>query len=163
MPRYKVTLTNEEVGELEKLIQKGGKGYRIRHAQILLKLDQRPENKDWTYDRIQEAYHVSRATVAGVAQRFVMEGMEAALGRKPQSNHFRKVTGEVEAQICVIACSDPPEGRDRWTMQMIADELIRLKVVDHITDSTVCEVMKKTKLNRGRRKNGAFRKQTQNL
>ena len=59
------------------------------------------------------------------------------------------MTGDVEAKICTIACSDPPEGVSRWTMQAIADELIRLKVVDYITDSTICEVMKKTKSSRG--------------
>ena len=149
MPRYVVTLTNDEIQELKALIQKGGKGYRIKHAQILLKLDQKPENKAWTYDRIIDAYGASRSTIAGIAQRFVMEGMEAALGRKVQENRRRKVTGDVEARICAIACSEPPEGASRWTMQAIADELIRLEVVDYITDSTICEVMKKTKSSRG--------------
>ena len=149
MPRYIVTLTEEEIQELKSLVQKGGKGYRIKHAQILLKLDQKPENKAWTYDRIKEAYGASRSTIAGVAKRFVMEGMEAALGRKEQKNRNRKVTGDVEARICTIACSDPPKGVSRWTMQAIADELIRLNVVDYITDSTICEVMKKTKSSRG--------------
>ena len=143
MPRYIVTLTNDEIQELKALIQKGGKGYRIKHAQILLKLDQKPENKTWTYDRIKDAYGASRTTIAGIAQRFVMEGMEAALGRKVQENRRRKVTGDVEARICAIACSQPPQGASRWTMQAIADELIRLEVVDYITDTTVCEVMKK--------------------
>ena len=143
MPRYIVNLTSEEKKELESQIQKGGKGYRIKHAQILLKLDQRPENEEWTYDRITDAYGASHSTIAGVAKGFVMEGMESALGRKEQKNRYRKVTGEVEAQMCLIACSEPPEGATRWTMQMIADELIRLEVVDYITDSTVCEVMKK--------------------
>ncbi len=149
MPRYIVALTEEERQELQSLIQKGGKGYRIKHAQILLKLDQKPENEAWTYDRIKDAYGASRNTTAGVAKRFVMEGLEASLGRKAQENRYRKVTGDVEAKICTIACSDPPEGVSRWTMQAIADELIRLKVVDYITDSTICEVMKKTKSSRG--------------
>lgn len=149
MPRYIVTLTDEEKQELETLIKKGGKGYRIKHAQILLKLDQRPENAAWTYDRIKDAYKASHSTIAGVAKRFVTDGLEAALGRKEQTNHYRKVTGEVEAQICAIACSEPPEGRSRWTMQAIADELIRLEVVDYITDTTICEIMKKTKSSRG--------------
>ena len=149
MPRYQVTLTKEEREELERLVQKGGKGYRIKHAQILLKLDRRTGNKSWTYDRISDAYSASRTTIAGVAKRFVMEGMEAALGRKVQVNRARKVTGEVEAQICRIACSNPPDGKDRWTMQMIVDELIRLEVVEYITDSTVCETMKKMNLSRG--------------
>lgn len=149
MPRYVVTLTDDEIQELKVLVQKGGKGYRIRHAQVLLKLDQKPENKSWTYDRIKDAYGASHSTIAGIAKRFVMEGMEAALSRKKQENRRRKVTGDVEARICTIACSAPPEGASRWTMQAIADELIRLEVVDYITDTTVCEVMKKTRLNRG--------------
>ena len=69
-----------------------------------------------------------------------MKGME---GRKVQKNRRRKVTGDVEAQICAIVCSESPEGASRWTMQEIVDELIRLEVIDYITDSTVCEVMKK--------------------
>ena len=163
MPRYKVTLTEEEEKELESLIQKGGKGYRIKHAQILLKLNEIPGNEEWTYERIMDAYRVCRGTVAGVAKRFVMEGMEAALGRKPQQNRARKVTGEVEAQICKIACSDPPEGKDRLTMQMIADKLIELQVVEYITDSTVCDTMKKMNLSHGRWKSGVSRKRMQNM
>lgn len=149
MPRYIVTLTNDEVQELKALIQKGGKGYRIRHAQILLKLDHKPENEVWTYDRIKDAYGASRSMIAGIAQRFVMDGLEAALGRKTQANRYRKVTGDVEAHICAIACSESPDGTSRWTMQAIADELIRLEIVDYITDSTICEVMKKTKSSHG--------------
>ena len=134
MPRYIVALTEEERQELQSLIQKGGKGYRIKHAQILLKLDQKPENEAWTYDRIKDAYGASRNTIAGVAKRFVLEGLEASLGRKAQENRYRKVTGDVEAKICTIACSDPPEGVSRWTMQAIADELIRLEDVFMISE-----------------------------
>ncbi len=110
MPRYVVTLTDDEIRELKALVQKGGKGYRIRHAQILLKLDQRPENKAWTYDRIKDAYGASHSTIAGIAKRFVMDGMKAGLNRKEQKNRHRKVTGDVEARICAIACSAPLEG-----------------------------------------------------
>ena len=163
MPRYHVTLTTEERGELQGLIQKGGKGYRIRYAQVLLKLDKIPENEDWTYNKIQDAYGPTHATIAGVAKRFVFEGLEAALGRKKHDNYHRKVTGEVEAKLCAIACSNPPDGRSRWTMQMIADELIRLEVVDYITDTTVCEVMKKTKRSRGGSRSGVSPKQEQSL
>ena len=134
MPRYIVALTEEERQELQSLIQKGGKGYRIKHAQILLKLDQKPENEAWTYDRIKDAYGASRNTIAGVVKRFVLEGLEASLGRKAQENRYRKVTGDVEAKICTIACSDPPEGVSRWTMQAIADELIRLEDVFMISE-----------------------------
>jgi len=162
MPRYTVKLTATERQELQTMIQKGGKGYRIRHAQILLKLDQILENAEWTYDRIKDAYGAAHGTTAGVAKRFVFEGVESALRRKNHDNHRRKVTGEVEAHICAIACSEAPEGRTRWTMQMIADELIRLEIVDYITDSTVCETMKKTKSSRGAMSNGASPKQVLN-
>jgi transposase len=158
MVLYNVTLTSEERDELHKLVQKGGKGYRIRHAQILLKLDKVPENAGWTYDRIKAAYGAASATISGVAKRFVTEGLEAALGRKKQENYHRKITGDIEARICAIACSQAPEGRSNWTMQLIADELIRLEVVDYITDSTICEVLKKTKLNHGSLKNGVYPK-----
>jgi hypothetical protein len=148
---------------LQQLIQRGGKGYRIRHAKVLLKLDKIPENRDRTYNMIRDAYGPTHATIAGIAKRFVYEGVEAALGRRKHDNYHRKMTGEVEAKLCAIACSDPPDGYSRWTMQMIADELIRLEVVDYITDTTVCEVMKKTKLNRGELRSGAYPKQGQNL
>jgi hypothetical protein len=145
MARYKVTLTDEERKSLQEMIQKGGKGYRIRHAQILLKLDDIEENTNWTYVKIGEAYKANINTISDRAKRFVTEGLECALGRKEQTNRRRKVTGEVEARLCAIACSDPPDGRSRWTCQLIADELIRLEVVDYITDSTICEALKKTK------------------
>ena len=88
MPRYKVTLTPEEITELESQIQKGGKGYRIKHAQILQKLDQSEDHTAWSYEQIMEAYHTSRGTIAGAAKRFVVEGMETA---------FRKVDGSRSA------------------------------------------------------------------
>jgi hypothetical protein len=90
MPSYKVKLSREEREGLGTLIQKGGKGYRIRHAQILLKLDKIPENKDWTYDRITGAYGSVRSTIAGIAKRFVFEGLEAALGRKTHNRPVLK-------------------------------------------------------------------------
>lgn len=85
----------------------------------------------------------SHATIAGIAKRFVFGGMKAALGRKKYDNYYPKITGEVEARICAIACSEPLDGRSRQTMQMIVDELIRLEVVKSISDSAVCAAMKK--------------------
>ena len=149
MPKYSVTLTSEERERLETLIQKGGKGYQVKRAQILLKLDKIPENKSWTYNRIQDAYRSRHSTIADLAKRFVFEGIESALSRKDHTNHRRKVTGEVEAALCAIACSEPPAGKSRWTMQMIADKLVELEVVDSISDTTVCNAMKKTRLSRG--------------
>lgn len=143
MTRYRVTLTDNERQKLQKLIQKGGKGYCIKHAQILLKLDDIPYNAEWTYNRIWDAYRATHTIITGIVKRFVMEGIEAALGRKKQENRRRKATGEVEAQICRIVYSEAPSSRSRWTMQAIVVELICLEAVDYITDTTVCEVIKK--------------------
>lgn len=161
--KYIVTLTAEERAFLEELVAKGKtQGYRIRHAQILLKLDEIPENRKWTYAAIQEAYGATPYTISQIAKRFVTEGLEAALGRKEQQNRHRKVDGTVEAHMIAIACSEVPEGRDHWTLQMIADELVRLGVVDSISDTAVMNTLKKTNLNPGRKKNGASRKPEQN-
>ena len=155
--KYIVTLTDEERQELRALIQKGQtQGYRIKHAQILLKLDEIPENQGWTYDKVKEAYHATPCTISQIAKRFVTGGLEAALGRKEQANRHRKIDGRVEAHIIAIACSQAPEGRERWTLQLIADELVRLGVVGSISDTAVMETLKKTNLSLGKRRNGAF-------
>lgn len=80
MPRYIVTLTNDEIQELKAIIQKGGKGYRIKHAQILLKLDQKPENKAWTYDRIKDAYGAARSPLQVLRNGLSWEGWRQLLG-----------------------------------------------------------------------------------
>ena len=80
---------------------------------------------------------------ADIAKRFVTGGLEAALGRKEQANRHKKIDGRVEAHIIAIACSEAPEGRERWTLQLIADELVRLGVVDSISDTAVMETLKK--------------------
>ena len=93
--------------------KKGEKGYCIKHAQIFLTLDKKSENESWTYDHIKDAYGTSCCTIESVAQRFVMDGMEASPGKKIQENRHRKVTDDVEARICAIDCYKPPEGASR--------------------------------------------------
>ena len=142
--KYIVTLTEEERQELRVLVEEGQtQGYRIKHAQILLKLDKIPENQEWTYDKIKEAYHATPHTISQIAKQFVTGGMESALGRKEQVNRHKKIDGRVEAHIVPIACSEAPEGRERWTLQLIADELVRLGVVESISDTAVMETLKK--------------------
>jgi len=141
--KYVVTLTEEEREELKTLIAKGNtQGYRIKHAQILLKLDEIPENADWTYHRIKEAYNTTPHTVTQIAKRFVTGGVAAALGRKEQERRRCKIDGEVEANMIAIACSDVPQGREHWTLQMIANELVRLEVVDSISATAVETTLK---------------------
>lgn len=162
--KYIVTLTAEERMYLEHLIAKGRtQGYRIRHAQILLKLDEIPENEKWTYAAIKEAYGATPHTISQIAKRFVTDGLESALGRKEQVNRHRKIDGKVEAHIVAIACSEAPEGRERWTLQMIADELVRLGVVESISDTAVMNTLKKTNSNLGKRRNGVSPKPEQSL
>ena len=105
--KHTVTLTTEERVFLEELIAKGKtQGYRIRHAQILLKLAEIPENRKWTHADIQEAYGATPYTISQIAKRFVTQGMEATLGRKEQQNRHRKVDGTVETHMIAIACSE---------------------------------------------------------
>ena len=162
--KYHVTLAEDEHQELLELTSKGvASAQKIRHAQILLKLDESFNEKPWTVQAIVEAYHINHNTVCGIAQRFVEEGLESALNRKKQENRHRKITGEVEAHIVAITCSSAPEGRSAWTLQLIADRLVELKVVDSISATSVRTTLKKTNLNHGWRKNGASQKRGQNL
>ena len=162
--KYIVTLSDEERKMLQELIAKGRtQGYRIKHAQILLKLDEIPGNREWTYNKISEAYHATPHTICQIAKRFVTGGVEAALGRKEQVNRHKKVDGRVEAHIIAIACSEAPEGRERWTLQMIADELVRLGVVESISDTAVMDTLKKTNLSLGKRRNGVSPSRERNL
>ena len=89
--------------------------------------------------------------------------MEVALGRKEQANRHKKIDGRVEAHIIAIACSEAPEGRERWTLQLIADELVRLGVVDSISDTAVMETPKKANLSLGKKRSGASQNQGRSL
>lgn len=162
--KYYVTLNEEEREQLKSMIRKGKvAGYRIKHAQILLKLDEIPENEGWSQEKIGEAYGAAIMTVSGIAKRYVLEGMEAALGRKEQENRHRKIDGEVEAQIVAIACSEAPEGRERWTLQLIADEVVRLGIVESLSHTAVADTLKKTNLSLGARRSGAYPSRERNL
>ena len=155
--QYIVELSAEEREKLQTLVNVGKtQGYRIKHAQIILALDKGQANEKWSYEEISRAYQVNQSTITQIAKRFVFEGLEAALGRKEQQNRRRKVDGEVEAHIVAIACSEAPEGRERWTLQLIADEAVRLGVVDSLSHTAVADTLKKTNLSLGKRKNGVF-------
>ena len=147
--RFIVALTPEERDQLEAMVSKGkGAAYRIKHANILLASDENdPNMKD---DAIATALRCHRNTVANVRQRFVELGLDAALDRKKRDLPAvaRKLDGRGEAKLISIACSAPPEGRAKWTMQMLADELVILDVVESISDETVRITLKKTNSSR---------------
>ena len=141
--KYIVTLMQEERKYLEKMIQKGKvSGYKMRHAAILLKLDEIPENQDWTGKAIAKAHNTNENSVTHIAKRFVEEGLESALTPKAQENRARKIDGEVEAKVIALACSNPPEGRERWTVRLLRDEVVRLEIAD-IERGSVNNILKK--------------------
>ncbi len=147
--RFIVGLTSGEREQLEAMVSKGkGAAYRIKHANILLAADENgPNMKD---EDIAKSFRCHRNTVANVRQRFVEQGLDAAVDRKKRETPAvaRKLDGRGEARLIAIACSTPPEGRAKWTMQMLADELVVLSVVDDISDETVRTTLKKTNSNR---------------
>ena len=155
--KYRVPLTGEEREFLQKLVHKGKTaGYRIRHAQIMLALDEIPVNEHWSDARIGEAYGVRQRAVGALGKRFVEEGFEAALERKKRETPpVIKIDGEAEAKIIALTCSEPPEGRCRWTLQLVADKVMELGILESISDNGIRNLLKKTKLSHAYRNSGA--------
>jgi len=143
--KYVVRLESEEREILELLVKKGKtQAYRIKHANVLLVVD--ADGPDWSDEEAADAFGCHVNTVANVRQRFVEQGLEAALERKKQKSPSREriLDGEKEARLIALACSAPPEGRSKWTLQLLADKLVALKVVESISDQTVRRTLKKT-------------------
>jgi transposase len=152
MKKYRVTLTAEERECLVALIATGkAAAKKLTHARILLKADQAKDGPGWIDEHIAEALEVSVATIERVRQRFVEQGLEPALGRKKQDrpSRERKLDGAGEARLIALACSKVPKGRVVWTLQMLADKLVELKVVDSICPETVRQTLQKTNSSRG--------------
>ena len=148
MKKYVVTLTGEERQELQALIRSGkASALKLARARILLKADAAAGGPDWPDGRIAEALEVGLATVARVRQRFVELGVAAALERRKQARPSRERTldGRAEAKLIALACSAPPRGRTAWTLQLLADRLVELRVVDAVSDETVRRTLKKTR------------------
>lgn len=152
MKKYQVTLTDEERQQLYELIAAGkAAAQKLTHARILLKADAAAGGPAWPDRRIAEAVEAGVATVERVRQRFVEQGLDAALVRKRQDRPSRQRTldGRAEAHLIALACSAPPEGRKEWTMRLLADRLVELEIVAAVSDETVRRVLKKTRLSRG--------------
>jgi transposase len=149
--KYIVTLTQEEREKLQTMLSKGQAAARkLTHARILLKADAGEGGPAWDDEAIAEGLEVGRATVERVRKQFVEEGFEAALDRrKPRRQYQRKLDGDGEAHLIALACSQAPEGRSRWTLRLLADRMVRLEQVDHLSHETVRQVLKKTNLSLG--------------
>jgi len=143
--RYIVRLTAQERRGLQDMVRKGrAAAYKICHANILLLAD--ADGPAWTDERIAEAASVHLCTVRNVRERFVEEGLEAAVARKKQCRPSRQrlLDGEKEAKLIALACSEPPQGRARWTLHLLADKMVELRVVESISHETVRQALKKT-------------------
>jgi hypothetical protein len=154
--KYRVTLTAEERETLRKLVKNGRTaGYRIRHAQILLALDELPANEPCTDRAIAAAYGSNIRSIGNIRKRFVEEGFEAALERKKRAlPPVIKIDGAAEAKIIALTCSEPPAGRSRWTLQLLADTVVELGILDSISDNGIRNLLKKTTLSHGYKNSG---------
>jgi len=148
---YKVTLTDEEREYLTDLISKGKAAARkLTHARILLKADQNENGPAWDDGHISEAFDVSVSTVERVRKAFIEDGVEAAISHKaPCGTRPPKFDGEKEAHLIALACSQPPDGFEDWTLRLPADKMVELNHFESLSHETVRQVLKKTNLNRG--------------
>lgn len=145
--KYVVRLTAEQRTSLEQLTRIGTTAAAVqRHARILLKADTGADGPGWQDDAIAAAVEVSRPTVERVRRKFVLGDLDAALQRKPTTRASqRKLDGAAEAHLVTLACSSPPAGVKRWTLALLADKLVELKLVDSIARDTVRVALKKTR------------------
>ena len=145
MKKYMVELTVEERGQLEGLVARGKvAGYKIRHAQMLLKADQGEHGSGWQDRHIAEAFGSHVSTVERLRKRLVEEGLEAALERGKRQYYPRKLDGEGEAHLIALACGQAPQGRSRWSLRLLADRLVELGMVESVSHMTVSRTLKKT-------------------
>src|ERR687885_1393014 len=142
--RYAIDLTDAERAALREILAKNKvKRSTIINAYILLKADR---SCGWTNADMAAAYDVSTKKVEQLKKRFVEEGFEAALYRKPVTNaHRRKITGDEEAHLIALCCSQAPEGHERWTLRMLADKMVELDIIDSVSHETIRRTLKKTR------------------
>ncbi len=146
MKKYIVTLTDEEREHLRRLLCLGKAASRkLTHARILLKADAGLDGPNWEDQQISRSVDVGTATVERVRKQFVEDGLEAALERrKPDREYERRLDGADEAHLIALTCGQAPEGRVRWTMQLLADRMVALGYVERLSRETVRRTLKKT-------------------
>lgn len=166
-PRYRVTLTQQERKELEALTRRGKThARRFIHARALLLCDAGDDGPAWNVADVAKALGVTSRTIEHLKKRFVEDGLEAALERKPREKPPREVTfdGAFEARLIAMACSDVPEGHQRWTVRLLADKVVELNIAPSVSHMTVQRVLKKTNLDLTSASTGkSRRKGTQHL
>jgi transposase len=150
--RYRVNLTACEREHLLDISRRGKSSARkVKRSLILCKADE-----GLTDRQVAEALMVGPSTVSRLRQRFVEGGLERALNDRPRPGQRRKLDGKQEAHLVAVACTSAPEGHTRWTLRLLADQVVKLEFTDSISRETVRQVLKKTNSSHGRRRNGAY-------
>jgi transposase len=149
--KFTVALLPEERATLTALVSTGRAAARTQaHARVLLKADAGPAGPGWTDEQIRDALDVSLKTIARIRRAFVDHGVEAALYRRqPRTPRPRKLDGRAEAHLLALHCSPPPDGRERWTLQLLTDRFVDLSVSPPVSDETVRRVLKQMRSNPG--------------
>jgi transposase len=152
MIRYIVKLTKLEVEELMVIINKGSHtSQTYRAAYILLNCDEGKYSEKVTNEQISKVLKVGMRTIDRVKKKFIEEGLEAVLERRPTSRIYeKKIDGDTEAKLITLCCSEPPKGFAKWSLRLLADKMVELKYVESITHVTVRSVLKKTNLSLGK-------------
>src|SRR5271157_1878921 len=157
--RYRVTLTGQERDDLEALTKRGKThARRFIHARALLLCDAGPHGPAWTVPDVAEALGITSRTIEHLKKRFVEDGLEAALERKPLEKPPREVIfdGAFEARLISLACSGAPAGHQRWTVRLLADKAVELRFAESVSHMTVQRVLKKTNLDLTSASTGKF-------
>jgi transposase len=161
-----IRLSKEERTQLKELISKGVSPARVQtRARVLLAAAERSvssggreRRRSHSNQEIGAWLGLSGRTVSRIRQRFLQGGLDAALKEQPRSGRPVELDGEVEARLVMLACSGPPEGRKRWTLQLLADQMVALEYVEHVSDTWVHARLKKTNCGPGRSKAGRSRR-----
>ena len=149
--KFAVQLSATDRSELERLTRSGQHAARvINRARILLKTDE-----GWSASQVAAALDTSPRTVFRTKRRYAEEGLEGVLHDRPQANRYRKLDDRGEANLIALACSDAPEGRDHWTLRLLADKVVELGVVESLSYETVRQRLKKTSSSPGKSDSGA--------
>jgi len=149
---YTIKLTQNEVEELMSIINKGSHtSQTFRTAYILLNCDEGEYSQKVTNEQISKVLKVGMRTIDRVKKKFIEEGLEACLERRPTTRLYeRKADGDLEAKLVTLCCSEPPKGFSKWSLRLLADKMVELKYVESISHVTVRSVLKKTNLSLGK-------------
>lgn len=148
--QYVIRLSLDERKELQVLTRSGTMKVRaFKRAQILLKADATPDRPVPTEPEIAEAVGVSVGTVVNVCKRYLRSGLQQTLAGQYAGHNPRLLDGTAEAHLIALTCSEPPEDREHWTMQLLADQMVKLGYAQHLSDETVRKTLKKTYSSRG--------------